>query len=54
MEKYLNKVIDNLLILNSPPPSWVYNVFIDETHVQHFYTNNQIWLLIFGHFSNFL
>ena len=32
----------------------IYNILVNETYVQHFYISDQIWLLIFGHFSKFL
>ena len=32
----------------------MYTIFVDEIYVQHFYPSNQICLLIFGHFSEFL
>ena len=56
MERDLRGVIGNWLILNSPYPPyfWVYSIFVDEANAQHVCTSGQIWLLIFGHFSNFL
>ena len=33
--------------------SWVYDIFVDETYVQHFYTNDQIWLHIIANFQSF-
>ena len=54
MERYLSEVMGNQLILNSSPLapySWVYNIFEDKTYVWHFNISDQIWLLIFGHFS---
>ena len=57
MERYLREVIGNLLThnsLSSPPPPfyfWVYDIFVDKIYVWRFYTNDQIWVFIFGHFS---
>ena len=52
MKKDFREMIGNEPILNSPPPhSLVYSIFVDDTYVKHFYTCDQIWLLIFYHLS---
>ena len=38
MERYLIEVIGNKLVRNSPPSSWVYNIFVDKTYMFGIFT----------------
>ena len=51
-EKWL---VINQYWIASPPHFWVYayNIFVDETRVQVFYTSSLILLLIYGHLLKF-
>ena len=42
MKRDLREMIGNYQILNSPPYFLVYSIFVDDTHVQHFYISDQI------------